>query len=207
MKPRSPFTGFIAVTAVMSLLSGLRAAEADAKKPNIVIIIVDDLGWRDLSYMGSPFYEAPAIDKLAAEGMAFNRAYAAAPPCVQSRYSIITGKSHSRSELRGERGLAVDQETIGTSFQEGGYTTFYAGKWHLGGEDTYWPMNRCFDFDVGSCALGKHVWAYYQPGTPSDIGLRESHKVAPYGLESGQPITPSYLISLHGLTEVPTSRG
>lgn len=178
------------VAAILAGAGALSAAETNVTKPNIVFILIDDMGWRDLSYMGSQFYESPAIDKLASEGLVFNRSYEAAPRCVQSRYSMITGKNHNRPELRGERGLAADQGTIGKAFQQGGYTTFYAGKWHLGGEESYWPMHRGFDFDVGGCALGAlgtHFWPYYQTNKPSDIGVRESHNVAPFGLESGKP--------------------
>ena len=181
------------VSACVAILAGgfsLNAAEANVARPNIIFILIDDLGWRDLSCMGSPFYESPAIDKLASEGLMFTRAYEAAPRCVQSRYSIMTGKNHNRPELRGERGLAADQGTIGKAFQQGGYTTFYAGKWHLGGEESYWPQHRGFGFNVGGCALGAlttHFWPYYDTNKPSDIGVRESHNVAPYGLEHGKP--------------------
>ncbi len=190
MKIKSLIGFAILAIAVLAVPFPLRAAEASPVKPNIVFILIDDLGWRDLSCMGSQFYESPAIDKLAKDGLTFTRAYEAAPRCVQSRYSIITGKNHNRPELRGERGLAADQGTIGKAFQQGGYTTFYAGKWHLGGEVSYWPMHRGFDFDVGGCALGAlgtHFWPYYQTNKPSDIGPRESHNVAPFGLESGKP--------------------
>ncbi len=165
------------------------APAANGDKPNIVFILIDDLGWRDLSFMGSQFYETPGIDKLASEGMVFTRAYEAAPRCVQSRYSILTGKNHNRPELRGPRGLAADQETIGEAFQAGGYETFYAGKWHLGGDESYWPLHRGFDIDKGGCALGAlgtHFWPYYLPGQTSDVGKNESHNVAPFGLESGK---------------------
>ena len=181
-----------AIAAVALVAGGLsaQAADTNAARPNIIFILIDDLGWRDLSCTGSPFYESPAIDKLASEGLSFTRAYEAAPRCVQSRYSILTGKNHNRPELRGERGLAPDQGTIGKAFQQGGYTTFYAGKWHLGGEASYWPQNRGFDINVGGCALGAlgtHFWPYYLTNKPSDIGVRESHNVAPFGLETGKP--------------------
>ncbi len=176
------------VTVLAACFSGT-AAVANADKPNIVFILIDDLGWRDLTFMGSQFYETPGIDKLASEGMSFTRAYEAAPRCVQSRYSIMTGKNHNRPELRGPRGLAADQGTIGKAFQENGYQTFYAGKWHLGGDESYWPQHRGFDINKGGCALGAlatHFWPYYLPDKPSDIGKNESHNVAPYGLESGK---------------------
>ena len=178
------------LAAILAGGAWAHAAETGTAHPNIIFILIDDLGWRDLSCMGSQFYESPAIDKLASEGLMFTRAYEAAPRCVQSRYSIQTGKCWNRPELRGERGLAADQGTIGEAFQQAGYKTFYAGKWHLGGEASYWPLHRGYDVDVGGCALGAlgtHFWPYYLTNRPSDIGPRESHNVAPYGLESGQP--------------------
>jgi arylsulfatase A-like enzyme len=180
----------LAVGLVLVAQRPVQAATPAPEKPNIIFILIDDLGWRDLSCMGSQFYESPAIDKLASEGLMFTRAYEAAPRCVQSRYSIQTGKYWNRPELRGERGLAADQGTIGEAFQQAGYRTFYAGKWHLGGEESYWPLHRGYDVDVGGCALGAlgtHFWPYYQTNKPSDIGPRESHNVAPYGLEKGGP--------------------
>lgn len=179
--------GLAAVVIAAGALSV--AASGPVTRPNIIFILIDDLGWRDLSYMGSRFYETPGIDKLASEGMSFGRAYEAAPRCVQSRFSIMTGKNHNRPEIHGLRGLALDQGTIGKAFKENGYRTFYAGKWHLGGEETYWPQHQGFDINVGGCALGAlatHFWPYYLPDKPSDIGKNESHNVAPYGLETGK---------------------
>ena len=190
MKIKSLIGFAVAAVAVLAIPFPLRATDTNVPKPNIVFILIDDLGWRDLSCMGSQFYESPAIDKLASESLSFTRAYEAAPRCVQSRYSIQTGKYWNRPELRGERGLAADQGTIGRAFQQGGYRTFYAGKWHLGGEESYWPMHRGYDVDVGGCALGAlgtHFWPYYLTNSPSDVGVRESHNVAPFGLEKGQP--------------------
>jgi arylsulfatase A-like enzyme len=188
MKRLTTFAGVLAATW-LGAFSSPAAATTNAH-PNIVFILIDDLGWRDLSCMGSQFYESPAIDKLASEGLTFTRAYEAAPRCVQSRYSIQTGKYWNRPELRGERGLAADQGTMGKAFHQGGYKTFYAGKWHLGGEESYWPLHRGYDIDVAGCALGAlgtHFWPYYLTNQPPDIGPRESHNVVPLGLEKGQP--------------------
>ena len=75
----------------------LYAAEArTASKPNVVLILADDLGWSDLGCCGSTFYETPAIDRLAAQGMRFNQAYAAANVCSPTRASIMTGKYPAR---------------------------------------------------------------------------------------------------------------
>ena len=179
----------LSVVFVLAVRLPVQAAETNSEKLNIVFVLIDDLGWRDLSYMGSQFYESPGIDKLASEGMVFTRAYEAAPRCVPSRYSIITGKNHNRPELRGPRGLALDQGTIGKAFKENGYKTFYAGKWHLGGEEKYWPHHQGFDINVGGCCLGAlatHFWPYYNTNKPPQVGKMESHNVAPYGLEKGK---------------------
>ncbi len=66
------------------------------KPPNIILILIDDMGWRDLSCYGSPFYETPNIDQLAAEGMSFSQAYAACPVCSPTRASLLTGKYPAR---------------------------------------------------------------------------------------------------------------
>lgn len=182
-------TALVIVLLLAAQIHGQSAESNNAVKPNILFVLIDDLGWKDLTFMGSQFYETPGIDKLASEGLSFTRAYEAAPRCVQSRYSIMTGKNHNRPELRGPRGLAADQGTIGKAFQAGGYQTFYAGKWHLGGDESYWPQHRGFDVNVGGCALGAlatHFWPYYLPDKPSDVGKNESHNVAPYGLEAGK---------------------
>ena len=189
MKTNSSLIALLVTFALARCGPSLPAADALVQKPNVVFILIDDLGWRDLSYMGSQFYETPGIDKLASEGISFTRAYEAAPRCVPSRYSIITGKNHNRPELRGPRGLAADQGTIGKAFQENGYRTFYAGKWHLGGDESYWPHHRGFDINVGGCCLGAlatHFWPYYFPDRPPQIGKNESHNIAPYGLEKGK---------------------
>ena len=164
-------------------------AEAQSKKLNIVFIIVDDLGWKDFAYMGSKFYETPGIDKLASQALTFSRAYEAAPRCVQSRTSIVTGRNHNRPELEGANGLALNQRTIGNAFQDNGYRTYYVGKWHLGLTQEYWPQNRGFDLNKGGCSLGAlatHFWPYTREDREVQESRREVHNVTPYGLEKGE---------------------
>jgi len=176
---------------ILSLLGNLVSAQSTTQspvKPNIVFILIDDLGWKDFSYMGSTFYETPNIDKLASEGMTFSRAYEAAPRCVQSRTSIVTGRNHNRPELEGANGLALDQKTIGNAFQENGYRTYYVGKWHLGLTKEYWPQNRGFDINKAGCSLGalaSHFWPYTRDDREVQTARREQHNVTPYGLEQG----------------------
>lgn len=150
-----------------------------AKKtpPNVVIILVDDLGWRDLQCYGSDLYETPFIDKFATTGMQFSDAYSASPLCSPTRASILTGKEPGRLKLTTaschshnvilEPKEAVNAHphtkatipqsctrlknsytTLGESFKALGYSTAFMGKWHLG-RAPYIPDNQGFDVVVG----------------------------------------------------------
>lgn len=179
----------LAIGILLATLAGTATgASPNPGRLNVVFILIDDLGWKDLGYMGSQFYESPAIDQLASDGLRFTRAYEAAPRCVQSRRSILTGKDQNRPELVGPNGLQLNQMTLGKAFQQQGYQTFYAGKWHEGGVEALWPQHQGFEINKGGCALGalgSHFWPYTNPDREPQIGPRESHNVVPYGLEQG----------------------
>ncbi|WP_417624281.1 sulfatase [Paremcibacter congregatus] len=153
--------------------------EDQQKKPNILFILVDDLGWRDLSSYGSDFYESPNIDKLASEGMRFTAAYASSPVCSPTRAAILTGKHPARvnitdwipgddpknKKLIGARDLdqlPLEEETIAEVLKKAGYKTFFAGKWHLGGE-AYYPEKQGFDQNIGGIHMGQPPGGYYSP--------------------------------------------
>ena len=144
---------------------------------NLVFFIVDDLGWKDLSCMGSTFYETPAIDTLAKDGVLFTNAYQAAHRCVASRMSIMTGKYHYRPELKEGHGLSLKEVTLAEAFKESGYRTFFAGKWHLG-EKGHWPEDQGFDINKGGCEYGAPP-TYFYPYSKGD-------KRTPEGLEGGK---------------------
>ena len=112
-----------------------------ARRPNVVVFLVDDLGARDLAGSGSSLYETPHADRLAADGMTFSRAYAAYPRCVPSRVGLLSGKYPARVESarfaakggdRSPHALPLDEITFGEAFRGAGYRTAYLGKWHLG---------------------------------------------------------------------------
>jgi arylsulfatase A-like enzyme len=161
---------------VILLLSRLLSVAAAADKPNIVFILADDLGWRDTSLYGSKFYQTPNIDRLAARGMMFTQAYAAAPICSPTRASIMTGLWPARvgitspvchqpeeylEELLQDRArpwekalsarsatrLKTDYMTIAKSLREAGCVTGHFGKWHLGPEP-FSPLEQGFGVDV-----------------------------------------------------------
>jgi arylsulfatase A-like enzyme len=130
------------------------AAEPSAK-PNILFILVDDFGARDLACYGSPLYETPRMDQLAASGARFTQAYASYPRCVPSRFAMWTGKTPARFQGNGD-GLHITpgrDKTIGQAFQAAGYATFFCGKWHLGqGENG--PGNNGFTDTFAAGAAG-----------------------------------------------------
>lgn len=152
------------------------------KRPNILFILIDDLGWRDLACYGSTFYETPHIDRLAAEGMFFSDAYAACPVCSPTRASLLTGKYPATVGItdwidwdmqwhpqRGRvieppclRGLPASEVTLADALREGGYRTWHIGKWHLGGTGRY-PTDCGFDVNVGGCEWGMPQNGYFSP--------------------------------------------
>lgn len=134
------------------------------RPPNIVFILIDDLGWSDLPAYGNPFHETPNLDGLVADGMRFTDAYAAAPVCSPTRASIQTGRyparvgvtSHIPGHLRPFEKLADpvnrtpylprDEVTVAEVLRERGYATGYFGKWHLGEYDpAYTPDQQGYD--------------------------------------------------------------
>ncbi len=154
---------FFKIRALLIFLSlfclGLKAQ--GNKKPNIVFILVDDLGWMDISANGSTFYETPNIDQLAEEGIRFTQAYAASPICSPTRASILTGKNPARIDLTqwiggpGNpnylRNLPLEEVLFPELLQDAGYKTAFMGKWHLNnvaGEETFWPDKQGFDVNV-----------------------------------------------------------
>jgi len=151
-------------------------------KPNIIFILLDDLGWRDLVCYGSPFYETPNLDRLAAEGMTFSNAYAAAPVCSPTRASIMTGKYPARvgitqyigGQATGKlcdvpylRELPLQEVSLAGALKAGGYATWHVGKWHLGGAETS-PLKHGFDINIGGCDWGSPKKGYFSPyGCPA----------------------------------------
>ena len=142
--------------------------------PSILLIVVDDLGWTDLGCTGSSFYETPSIDRLAAQGVRYTSAYAACPVCSPTRVSIQTGIHPARlatTDYFGAAGpdrwkrktpslpaayldrLPLEQLTIAEILKTHGYSTFFAGKWHLGPEG-FWPEDQGYDVNRGGITRG-----------------------------------------------------
>ncbi|MCA9004863.1 MAG: sulfatase [Planctomycetaceae bacterium] len=150
----------------------LSAAEkSKQKKPlNFVFILVDDLGYMDVGCNNpQTFYETPHINQLAKTGMRFTNGYAANPVCSPTRYSIMTGKYPTRVDatnfFSGKRAgkflpaplndkMPLSEITIAEALKEHGYSTFFAGKWHLGPTEEFWPEKQGFDINRGGWHRG-----------------------------------------------------
>lgn len=140
---------------IAALFAVSTAAQAAAKKPNIVYILSDDQGWKDVGFHGSDI-KTPNIDKLAQGGARLEQFYAQ-PMCTPSRAALMTGRYPHRYGLQtavilsaAKYGLATDEWLLPQALKEAGYKTAIVGKWHLGHADRkYWPRQRGFDYQYG----------------------------------------------------------
>ena len=162
------------------------ASSAIPSLPNIVFILIDDMGARDIGCFGSTLHETPNIDRLAREGMRFTQAYAAAHVCSPTRASILTGRHPARLRLtnflKGRRSpknspvatapyadqLPLGETTLAEVLKTKGYATAHVGKWHLGGP-RFRPEAQGFDVNVGGTASGmprSFFWPKWQKNPP-----------------------------------------
>ncbi len=211
---RRDFLAKLACSTVGAMFSGCRGmgghngSEKTNVLPNIVLIMIDDLGWMDLHCQGNPRLDTPHIDKLAVQGMRFPDAYAAAPVCSPTRASIMTGLSPARLGLTthipdGPRFwpddavlqsaetldyLPLSYDTVAEHLHAAGYATAFMGKWHLAGKSTredkgrgdekYHPGHQGYDRNIGGCALGGPP-TYFDPYKICNIPPRREGEYLP----------------------------
>jgi len=143
------------------LLSASTALGGTPGKPNIVIVVADDLGFADVGFNGAIDIKTPNLDHLAAAGQRFESLYVQ-PFCTPTRAAFMTGRYPMRYGLQtfaitpGQTyGLSLDERTLPNALRDAGYRTYAVGKWHLGhGDRSFWPQNRGFDHFYG-CTLGE----------------------------------------------------
>lgn len=137
------------VLAVLVLLLPLRTI-ADAPRPNVILIVADDLGYGDLGAYGATDLATPNIDRLATEGIRFTDFYAVANTCSPSRAALMTGRYPPRSGVNAvlfhdtPEGLPDREITIAELLRDAGYRTGMVGKWHLGATDEFMPLRHGF---------------------------------------------------------------
>lgn len=190
MFPTCSFLRSCLATSLVTLLASTLQTEvsaadgaADRERPNVVLLYADDLGWTDLSCQGSEYYETPHIDRLAAEGMQLMQAYAAAANCAPSRATLMTGcytprhgvftvgdstrgPAKHRKLIPAPNTQVLDERfvTLGDLFQQAGYRTCMAGKWHLSSD----PTEYGFDVNFGGNRAG-HPRSYFSPYSNPDL--------------------------------------
>ena len=152
------------------------AAPPPDRPPNVVFVLADDLGWAELGCYGNAFHDTPHLDRLAAEGVRFTNAYAAAPVCSPYRAALLTGQHPARvgitDYLRADSndGLSTEHLTLPEALRRRGYATGMIGKWHLSGyarhgaEHVVTPADHGFDWDFGrevkAVGNGANFWPY-----------------------------------------------
>ncbi len=161
-------------------------AHASQRPPNVVLILIDDLGWRDLGCYGGAEFETPRIDRLAREGMRFTNAYSNCPVCSPSRAALLTGKNPARLQFTGhitaiERHrhpdgsrilppddlmhIPLEEVTLAEALKPAGYVSASIGKWHVGGEG-FWPEDQGFDENIGGWTHGSPPSYFYPYKNP-----------------------------------------
>lgn len=173
---------FIPVT--VCVIMAMPSAADDQSKPNVVLVFIDDLGWKDLGCYGNDFVETPNIDRLAAEGVRFSDFYAAGAVCSPTRCALQSGQNQARIGItahipghwrpfervitpRPTMALPLDTVTIGEALKSAGYTTGYVGKWHLGTGPQFQPDQQGYDFSA--VIGGPHLPGRYRVQGRSDL--------------------------------------
>ncbi len=171
----------LAVAALACLLPSADAAppaDPPVAKPNVIVVLVDDMGWKDLSCQGSPLYETPHIDRLARAGLRFTNGYAACTVCSPTRAAMMTGeypaRLHITDWIAGHKRpfaklkvpdwqlfLPLDTATVAERLKSAGYATAAIGKWHLG-DEAYHPEHHGFDENIGGYHRGQPP-SYFAP--------------------------------------------
>lgn len=176
----------LSCSALVLMSCGPKEEKPVKKRPNIVFILVDDLGLHDLSTTGSSFYETPNVDRIADEGTVFTQGYAASRVCSPSRASIMLGQFTAKHQItdwigaksganwrtlnRNDKLLPAEythvlpkkDATLAEAFVENGYKTFFAGKWHLGSKGS-WPSDHGFEINKGGWDKGSPIGGFFSP--------------------------------------------
>ncbi len=166
----------LAVCVALSIVSmnGLGAE----RPPNVIVVLVDDLGWKDVTCQGSESSQTPHVDQLASRGVRFTAAYAACTVCSPTRAAMMTGQYPARLHVTDwiagherphallripdwRKHLPAEAVTVAERLSGAGYATALIGKWHLG-EGAFSPEHRGFDHNVGGCQIG-HPPSYFSP--------------------------------------------
>ena len=177
------------------------------RQPNFVLIFIDDMGYGDASCFGASGYTTPNIDKLAASGMRFTNFYSAQPVCSASRAALLTGCYPNRIGISGalfpnaKVGINPDEMTIAEMLKQKGYATAIYGKWHLGDNRKFLPLQHGFDEYCG-LPYSNDMWPNDDLGKPAGKEFRR-YNLPPLPLiEGNEP--REYITNLEGQDKLTT---
>ena len=120
----------ILLVALFFLISG--CADNSPQRPNVILIMADDMGWAQTGYYGHPILKTPNLDAMAENGLRMDRFYAGAPSCTPTRASVMTGRTNDRTgAFRVGSYINKQEKMLSTAFRDSGYLTAHFGKWHL----------------------------------------------------------------------------
>lgn len=165
---------------------------AAAQEPtNFILIYLDDMGYGDLGCTGAIGYETPHIDQMAAQGMRFTRYYAPQAVSGASRAGVLTGCYPNRIGMwgapdhRSTRGISADEMTIGNVLKQKGYATAAFGKWHLGFQEEFLPLQHGFDEFYG-IPYSNDMWPNHPTGSYPDLPLYDGNTVVGYNTDQSE---------------------
>jgi len=179
---RTEINKLIFLIVILSLLS-IKIISQNNDKPNILIILTDDQGYKDVGFNGCKDIPTPNIDKIADNGVVFTNGYVSYSVCGPSRAGLLTGRYQERfgfgrnpllAPNDPNQGLPVDEETLATALQKNGYNTMAIGKWHLGAHSTQRPLQRGFDEFFGFLSGGHRYF-------PKDWTLKDLSELKSQG--------------------------
>ncbi|HEY5654154.1 MAG TPA: sulfatase-like hydrolase/transferase [Pontiella sp.] len=162
------------ICSVLLTASLALSATGNTNRPNILLILADDLGYADLSVQGCTQFQTPRIDSIAKGGVRLKQGYVSNSVCAPSRAGLLSGRIGIGFEANlpeGEHGLDSSLDTMADMLKSAGYSTSCIGKWHLGGLDKFYPTNRGFDY---FCGLRGGSRSYFYE--PEDNDKPGSHK-------------------------------
>lgn len=210
----------ILLILIIGSLQMLSAQET--KRPNIILVMADDQGWGQTSFNNHPFLKTPNLDKMAENGLRFNRFYAGAPVCSPTRASVLTGRSNDRTGVYAHGYAMCKQEkTIAQALRKEGYKTAHFGKWHLNGlrgpgvpifsTDTRNPGQFGFDdwlstsnfFDMNPI-MSRNGEFVEMKGESSQIIVKEALQYIENEKEKNQPL---FLVIWYGSPHSPWTAG
>lgn len=209
MTPIRFLTQLLVISTAFCFHASVSRAD-DNDKPNIVFIMIDDLGWSDLAIQGNPLVDTPRIDEFARQGIRFTNAYAAAPVCSPTRAAVLTGLAPARLHITNHipdqprftpkspellpapmtEVLEPSYTTVAEVLRTNGYATGFFGKWHVSGktvgreglgEQKYYPENHGFDLNIGGCCYGGPP-TFFDPYRIHSLPSRKEGEYLPFRL-------------------------